>query len=1410
MLEKKSKPGFSASRVVLAASVGAAMQCMPAKAGTFIWNNTSDNWSDATAWGGTTPPASDPTTSLVFGDGATAYNYIADNDIGPMSLNNLSVNAGAGGLITLSSSSGPLTFAGTSPAIWLASGSAAISAPIVDVSGMQITNAGSGTLTLGAQTFAGTVNITNQSTGTVALSDAVTYAGSNVTINLANSGGGTFTIGNMGAVSGTLNITSGAVAFSGSTAGDLFGNSMILNVAAGASFDFAGNPETMGGITGSGTVFLGNATVGAAGVTFTEAGDRTFNGVFTGTGAVSQNVANVLTLGGSNTYNGTTTVEGGGTIRAAAANVLSPNSLVSIVANAGKLDLGGFSQTIGGLTGGTGFDTIAIGGSSTLTINAVSTTARTYTGGFSGTGNLVFGLASGVASETQSILGNNTYTGSTTVNAGTLRLNATNLPTGGGVNIAAGATLDAILPSDASWTAPLSGSGSFMKDGAGAITFASANPGANLSNLSIRGGSVVLGDTSTNGGQIGAAPALTLGSGALSLLGNAGSASSQTFNGLTLQGGATIGITSGANQNAAISIGSITRAPGLGGTINFLPNNVGSGVASINTTTTNDSMGILGAYAIVNGTDWAVGSPDGSSKPVTALPAASYMANTWATGTHTDVTTSLSPASATSTADVRFNTPGAATVTLSGTNPITEGGILVTPNVGANALSITGGTITAPANQDLVINQFNPAAALTVASVIGNTAGTAVAQTVATLGTTTTMTVPSTAGLYPGMIITAGTNIPATDNAHIISVNSATSLTISFTTAPTAGSNVAVTFTPGTNVVKAGPGQLILTGTNTFNGLLVLEGGVTTVGAEATAGAKSNGTSSIYLNGGTLEETASVSPGSAGQPLFMGPAGGTIQVDGAFNYSRQGNSFFGTGPLTKTGSGTLQIGSNGSSYTGQTTVDAGDFRFTSSQFGSAGSVTINSGGQYEINDNATATFGFSAGSILTLNGDGPSGATNAGAFILTVQSGGTQGPITTFNGTNSVFLASNARIGTYNNFGFTSSLIIAGPVTGPGGLTKDGPGSLTLSNANNAYLGTTVVSNGTLLLGGNNALPVGTTLQFGETTSSNVGTFDLNKFNQTVAALTTAGTGGPPQIINSGSGTPTLTINYAGTSPDAFAGQIGGGNTSSPSNNSLSVTKSGFGTLVLTGANTLNGNVTVQGGTLLVNGQSGGDSGTGNATVAINSGGTLGGNGAAIGSVNVNSSGIPARGGIISAGDSMTTATLTTGPQTWNGGSDANGTGGGTYAWKLNVNNAGSPGTVNFDASGANWDQLTMSSLTVTASPGGTFNIQIIGLSGAGGAPFNAGQSYQWEIANVMPGGSISGVSPSMFKLTTVNLPGVSPNAFSVDTSTDLGMSDPTGSTDLILTYTPTPEPTSLALFGVVAGGLLLRRRRKA
>ncbi len=223
-----------------------------------------------------------------------------------------------------------------------------------------------------------------------------------------------------------------------------------------------------------------------------------------------------------------------------------------------------------------------------------------------------------------------------------------------------------------------------------------------------------------------------------------------------------------------------------------------------------------------------------------------------------------------------------------------------------------------------------------------------------------------------------------------------------------------------------------------------------------------------------------------------------------------------------------------------------------------------------------------------------------------------------------------------------SNGIALGDVSGAGTLAKQGAGTLT-------FIGDTTFSSvsvtaGGLQIGNGGAtgsitsdivLSSGTTLTFNRTGTvtyaddvSGDGSFNNDGTGTTIltGAFTNTGTfavnSGTVQIGNGGSeGSVDLDIINNGTlvwnksSDDTYAHVISGNGP---------LTKSGSGELNLTGINTYIGDTTITAGRLSVNGQIGG----GSSTTYVD-GGTLGGSGTILGSVEVNAGGIHAPGNSI-------------------------------------------------------------------------------------------------------------------------------------------------------------------------------------
>ena len=268
--------------------------------------------------------------------------------------------------------------------------------------------AGAGNVTLNARTLT-----TGGNGNTTTFSGVMSGAGGGLTKN----GGGTFTLSGQNTYTGATLVNAGTL-LAGST--QAFGINSATTVAGGAFLDLAGNSNSIGSLADvagvGGTV---QSTVGPA--TLTMGGDGTstsfFGTVQDGVGPLSlvKNGGGTQTLGGVNTYTGTTTVNAG-TLLAGSGTAFGVNSATTVNAG-GTLDLNGFSNSIGSLAGTAGGTVQSIFGPATLTTGG-DNTSTAYAGLVQdGVGPLAF-VKNGTGFQTLS--GANTYTGGTTLNAGTL------------------------------------------------------------------------------------------------------------------------------------------------------------------------------------------------------------------------------------------------------------------------------------------------------------------------------------------------------------------------------------------------------------------------------------------------------------------------------------------------------------------------------------------------------------------------------------------------------------------------------------------------------------------------------------------------------------------------------------------------------------------------------------------------------------------------------------------------------------------------------------------------------------------------------------------------------------------------------------------------------------------------------
>ena len=386
------------------------------------------------------------------------------------------------------------------------------------------------------------------------------------------------------------------------------------------------------------------------------------------------------------------------------------------------------------------------------------------------------------------------------------------------------------------------------------------------------------------------------------------------------------------------------------------------------------------------------------------------------------------------------------------------------------------------------------------------------------------------------------------------------------------------------SITKTGAGTLILSGTNTYSGGTTISAGILSIGSDTNIG---SGTNTIG-NKGTLLLSGN---GTYTNDWTLSGAGSAIATD---NNNTLSGVLSGNGGLTKTGAGTLTLTGN-NTYAGGTAINDGTLK---GNIASGTDLSIAASAIYDGDNKARSVGGLNGGGKI-LNTDG-----------LTVQSGDFAGIIDNSN---------------------TS-------------LLKNGAGTLTLTG-NNAYTGGTTISEGTLkgnIASGTDLSIAASAIYDGDNKARSVGGLNgggkiLNTSGLTVQSGTFGGVidNSNTSLIKTGAGTLTLTGNNAYTggttiSEGTLKGNIasgtdlsiaasatydgdnkarsvgdlnGGGNIFNTDgltvqsgtfdgvidNSNTSLTKTGAGTLTLTGNNAYTGSTTISEGTLKGNIASGTD-----------------------------------------------------------------------------------------------------------------------------------------------------------------------------------------------------------------------------
>jgi fibronectin-binding autotransporter adhesin len=350
-----------------------------------------------------------------------------------------------------------------------------------------------------------------------------------------------------------------------------------------------------------------------------------------------------------------------------------------------------------------------------------------------------------------------------------------------------------------------------------------------------------------------------------------------------------------------------------------------------------------------------------------------------------------------------------------------------------------------------------------------------------------------------------------------------------------------------------------------------------------------SGTSTLNITAG-LVTTGTTLVGFAGGSGRVTMSGGTWNADDLYvGYGDNGSLSISGGQLF---SGTSLIGVSSVSTA---SVTGGGWTSTNGLYvGYSGTGTLTVGGSGTVSTDSLVLGEYTANSVGTLNlGTGAAGGVIQTALVTT----GTGSGVISFNGGTLRATASQANylagfdpgdvmIGTGGAFldSGVFSIGIGTTLSGAGGLTKLGVGTLTLSNAN-TYSGTTVIQSGTLALSGTGS--ISDSAEVNVAAGSVFHLAGLSGAGATIKNL--SGSGGVAL------GTKTLTLGTADTT--TFAGTISG-------TSSSWIIKQGSGTLALTGSQAYSGSTTVKNGTLALDG---GSIAQGFGTVTV--GGTAGDDG---------------------------------------------------------------------------------------------------------------------------------------------------------------------------------------------------------
>ena len=879
----------------------------------------------------------------------------------------------------------------------------------------------------------GSGGVTFQDGGQMAFNRSNSYTGK--TTFDGSSGGASVDIGNVNAFSGSTVVIDGF-------------QSLNFSVAGTNTYNFGGLSAGRNLVLGANTLSVGANNE-----------NNHYYGVLSGTGGFVKVGSGTQTISGPNLFTGGTIINDG----TLALGFLGSNDRLAnsgaVTVNGGAFNLGGFSETVAAVTlaGGTITNGTLTGSSYDLRSGSISA---------------VLAGSAGITKSTEGTVilsASNTYSGATTISAGTLQVGngGTTGYLGSGAitnngNLAYNRS-DSITLSNV-----ISGSGALTKLGSGTMTIIN-NANNYTGTTTVSAGTLNIG---VNGGS------------SIEIENGPGKSSSLLVNGGNLNvnygkigsGSGTVGtatVSSGIwSNNNTLYVGSLGRGSLTvnGGSVVNTDGYIGWGTSSAGSVTVSSgtwsNKGILSVGGNGSGSLTINGGSVSAAQTVVGWFAGSTGSVTVSSGTLSNGINGLA-----------VGYYGSGTMTLSGTGTV-YGGITLAQNSGSVGTLNLGDGGSAVGN---IINSGYISGGSGAATVNVNSTG------IANLG-------QQFSGSLSFNQIGAGTTVLTGSN--------------SYTGTTTISAGTLQVGNGGTNG-KLGSGTVVNNGALAFN----RSNGINLSNAISGSGSLvQNGTGTLTLSrraktytGGTVINSGTLE--NADHEMLADSGSVTVNSGGTFKVSQNETiaSLNGSGTVSIAAVRSLRLSSgdfsgalNGSGDLYKTGADTFTLSGTSALTGSLylqnGTLVANSTTALNANNYVLMSAGstFTANQNLVLGSISQNGGTIDGSGVITA-------------------VSTITRSGAING--------VLGDVVGyNSGLLKLGTGTTTLGAAN-TYTGTTKVHEGTLKLGANGSLAANSSAQVGYE-----GTLDLGSHNQTFADVWANTT-----IAGSGTMTVTGTLNGSGT-----------------------------------------------------------------------------------------------------------------------------------------------------------------------------------------------------------------------------------------------------------------------------------------